>query len=211
MFAVAIIPNRRLLRCLPVKGKATNFNEEPDLEVYREIRRTSMEPSVENCWNQEYVLHLLERHVRNICKIKNGLVVIYNASGRDPSSFNFDYEYFLCCRSSSPLFLPLLYPFRSFISCSFLFDFHGIKFHFYPPGSTVSKAELPPVFVAMRSEERSPEPAVSTEKTRSRVAGQTVETSLSLYRPVVTIRTTRFNAQNFHILPTQYIYVFCIS
>ena len=67
------------------------------------------------------------------------------------------------------------------------------------------------MFVTMRREERAPEPAVSTETTRSRGAGQTIETTLTLYRPVVPIRTTRFNAQNFHILPTQCIYVFCIS
>ena len=92
------------MKCLPVKGETTSFNDEPDSELYREIRRTSTEPSVENCWNQEYVLHLLGRHVRNIYKIKNGLVVIYNASGSDPRSFKFDYEYFLSGLSSSPSF-----------------------------------------------------------------------------------------------------------
>jgi len=109
--------------CLPVKGAATNFNDEPHSEVYRELKRTGMESSVENCWNQEYVLHLLQRHFRNICKVKNGLVVIYNASGRDPCLFKFDYKYFLSCLITSPLFLHVLYPFRSFISCSFCSTF----------------------------------------------------------------------------------------
>jgi hypothetical protein len=126
-----IIPNRSLLSCLPVKGTVTNINDEPDLEVYREIKRTSLEPSVENCWNQEYVLHLLERHVRSICKIKNVLVVIYGASGRYPRSFKLDYEYFLSCLSSLPFIFsfPLsvlqLYLLLSLsLSLSFPLNFH---------------------------------------------------------------------------------------
>jgi hypothetical protein len=30
-------------------------------------------------------------------------------------------------------------------------------------------------------------------------------------RPVVTIYTTRFNIQQFYVLPTQCIYVFCVD
>jgi len=70
---------------------------------------------------------LLELHFRNICKVKNGLVVIYKASGRDPRSFKFDYEYSLSCLSFSPLFLPVFYPFRSFISCSFCSTFSELS------------------------------------------------------------------------------------
>jgi len=32
-----------------------------------------------------------------------------------------------------------------------------------------------------------------------------------MYRTVVTICTTRFNIHTFYILPTQYIYVFCVD
>lgn len=136
MFAVrpylAIISNRILLRCLPLKGKATNSDEEPDPEVYREIKRTSMETSVENCWNQEHVLHLLEGHVRNICKIKNGLVVIRNGSGRDPRSFKFDYEYFLSCLSSSPSFFLCFIRFAALspaLFCSTFIELSSISIH----------------------------------------------------------------------------------
>jgi len=34
---------------------------------------------------------------------------------------------------------------------------------------------------------------------------------LSLYSPVVTICTTRFNIHKFYVLPTQFIYVFCVD
>jgi len=34
---------------------------------------------------------------------------------------------------------------------------------------------------------------------------------LSLYTPVVTICTTRFNVHKFYVLPTQCIYMFCVD
>jgi len=34
---------------------------------------------------------------------------------------------------------------------------------------------------------------------------------LTLYSPVVAICTTRFNSQQFHVLRTQCIYVFCVD
>ena len=34
---------------------------------------------------------------------------------------------------------------------------------------------------------------------------------LILHSPVVTIRTNRFNIQQFYVLPTQCIYVFCVD
>jgi hypothetical protein len=36
-----------------------------------------------------------------------------------------------------------------------------------------------------------------------------VQRKLTLYSPVVTLCTTRFNIQKFYVLPTQCIYVFC--
>ena len=34
---------------------------------------------------------------------------------------------------------------------------------------------------------------------------------VSLQSPVVTICTARFNIQQFYVLPTEYIYVFCVD
>jgi len=34
---------------------------------------------------------------------------------------------------------------------------------------------------------------------------------LNIYNPVVTICTTSFNIQQFYVLPTQCIYVFCVD
>jgi hypothetical protein len=32
-----------------------------------------------------------------------------------------------------------------------------------------------------------------------------------IYSPVVTVRTARFNIQQFYVLPTQCVYVFCVD
>jgi hypothetical protein len=51
--------------------------------------------------------------------------------------------------------------------------------------------------------------------TTSQVATDTVPQHISclltLYNPVVTMRTAKFNFQEFHVLPTQCIYVFCVD
>jgi hypothetical protein len=37
------------------------------------------------------------------------------------------------------------------------------------------------------------------------------QSALTLSSPAVTIRTTRFNIQQFYVLPTQRVYVFCVD
>jgi hypothetical protein len=39
----------------------------------------------------------------------------------------------------------------------------------------------------------------------------TVRRTLTLYSPAVTVRTARFNIQQFCVLPIQCIYVFCVD
>ena len=36
-------------------------------------------------------------------------------------------------------------------------------------------------------------------------------THLTLQKPIVTLRAARFNIQEFYVLPTQCIYVFCVD